>query len=203
MSDAVTIDITHPTQYNSIILPPPPHPFRQHALWSACALLFSAYLTTVLYLFLTNAPFRQFVVLRANALFALPYILSLLVVLLCLAPFSPTPARTQLDPAITNGADCCLVLLVLLEWATCLALVLITLISVHDGLSYVTPDGLILPVVDTVPTDAKSADGISDDAVIVLVIPLLLMYTLFNFLIHLYSSVEAAVRARRHISDLQ
>ena len=210
MSDAVLIDIHHPPtsrppNYAAVPPPPPPaaHPFRQHALWSACALLFSAYLAVVLYLFLTNPVFRHFVVTRANTLFALPYILSLLVVLLCLAPFSPTPARTQLDPAITNPADCCLVLLVLLEWATCLALVLITLISVHDGLSYVTPDGLILPVVGSVPPDAKPADGISDDALVVLIIPLLLMYTLFNFLIHFYSSLEAAVRISRNLPDNQ
>lgn len=203
ITDAVLIDVYRPpTTYDALPVPPPrPHPFRQHALWSFCAFLFSAYLAAVLYFFLTSPAFRAFVVTRANALFALPYVLSLLVVLLCLAPFSPTPTRSQLDPAITSPADCCLVLLVLLEWATCLALVLVTLISVHDHLSYVSPDGLIVPVVGQIPPDAKPADGIPDDALIVLLIPMLLMYTLFNFLLHLYSTVEASIRLRRGLSD--
>lgn len=205
MSDAVLIDMHRPyTQYAPVPpLPPPapPLPFRQHVLWAAAALFFSSYLTLVLLLFLTNEPFRHFVVVRANALFALPYVLSLLVVLLCLAPCAPAPPRAQLDAVITTPADCSLVLLVLLEWATCLALVLVTLIAVHDRLSYVSPDGLIVPVVESVPKDARPADGISRDAVIVLLIPILLMYTLFNFLLHMYSCVEAAWRGRAGLND--
>lgn len=228
-----------------------PLPFRQHFLWSACILSFMAYVTAVLYYFLMSPPFRYFVVHRANTLFALPYILSLLVVLLCLAPCSPTPARPQLDAVITSFADCALVLLVLLEWATCLALVLVTLIAVHDHLSYVSPDGLILPtdgggttpdddpssipipppIAPPPPSDAtdptnvtagtgdgltsdgggpfkpdtglhSSGDGISHDAVIVLIIPILLIYCLFNCLLHLYSCLEASWRVRNHYADL-
>ncbi|CAN8069337.1 unnamed protein product [Agarophyton chilense] len=206
MSDAVLIDLHRPfTQYASQAPPPPPprpHPFLQHTLWAAAALFFSSYLALVLYLFLTSDAFRHFVVARANALFALPYVLSLLVVLLCLAPCAPAPPRAQLDAVITSPADCCLVLLVLLEWATCLALVLVTLVAVHDHLSYVSPDGLIIPVVQDVPPDAKPADGISRNALVILLIPLLLMYTLFNFLLHFFSCVQGAWRSRVGLDDL-
>lgn len=222
---------------------PPYLPFRQHLLWSACLLIFMLYVTAVLYFFLMSSTFRSFVVNRANTLFALPYILSLLVVLLCLAPCSPTPARPQLDAVITSPADCALVLLVLLEWATCLSLVLVTLIAVHDHLSYVSPDGLILPTDNLPPGPANSTsnynnssssapfssnpnttapnnfntsnpssadlksgqhsgDGIAHDAVIVLIIPVILMYCLFNCLIHLYSCLEAAWRSHHHYTDL-
>lgn len=212
MPESVTLDVNpvQPFHNGSDTNPPPlsnaPLPFRQHFLWSASLLLFTAYLAAVLYFFLTCAPFRYFVVHRANTLFALPYVLSLLVVLLCLAPCSPAPSRPQLDAVITSPADCALVLLVLLEWATCLALVLVTLIAVHDHLSYVSADGLIVPT-DTVPRPshppaAHSADGISHDAIVILLIPVLLMYCLFNSLLHLYSCVEAAWRVRNNYTDL-
>lgn len=213
MSDAILIDVHHPHPFYAAApsrprSPPPPplhtqppHPFRQHALWAASALLFSSYLFLVLYIFLTSEPFRLFIVSRANALFAIPYVLSLLVVLLCLSPCTQPATRSHLDVSISSPADCCLIILVLLEWATCLALVLVTLIAVHDGLSYVSSDGLIVPVVSGVPDDAKPADGIADDAVIVLIIPVLLMYTLFNFLLHCFSAVQASWLMRNSSPD--
>lgn len=140
---------------------------------------------------------------NANGLFALPYILSLFVVAVCLAPCAPPPRR-DLDGVISTPLDCCLVVLVLLEWATCLALVLITLIAVHEGLSYISPDGLIVPADDTTgAADAVQAkgDGISRDAVVVLVIPVLFMYTLFNFVLHCWSCTEAWVRRRRGLGE--
>lgn len=190
------------SQQQQIPQPPPHLPFRQHFLWSACLLLFMTYVAAVLYFFLTSPPFRKFVVHKANLLFALPYILSLLVVLLCLAPCSPTPARPQLDAVITSPADCALVLLVLLEWATCLSLVLVTLIAVHDHLSYISSDGLILPGPGPGDGSKGGGDGISHDSIVILIVPILLMYCLFNCLLHLYSCVEAAWRAHHHYSDL-
>lgn len=210
--------------------PPRAHPFRQSALWSLNAALFFLYLTLALYLFQTSPRFRDAVVSNANTLFALPYVLSLLVVAVCLAPCAPPPPR-DLDPVIASPLDCLLVLLVLLEWATCLALVLLTLIAVHDGLTYISPDGLIVPagspdapappaVLQPPPhgqppaqpghpsdggrhlTPPEGGDGISPDAVVVLLIPLFFMYTLFNFLIHFLSCVEAAFRRRRGFDDL-
>lgn len=222
MPDEAFIDVPYPQPFRSVsppdspsILPvtstssppAPPLPFRQHLLWSGSLLLFTAYLTAVLYFFLTSPPFRFFVVHRANTLFALPYVLSLFVVLLCLAPCWPAPARPQLDAVITSPADCALVLLVLLEWATCLALVLVTLIAVHDHLSYVSADGLIVPTDITSPSishkhPSQTGDGISHDAVVILIVPIFLMYCLFNCLIHLYSCIEAAWRAHHHYTDL-
>lgn len=222
MPDEAFIDVPYPQPFRSVSppdspptlpitnnTPPPaaPLPFRQHLLWSASLLLFTAYLAIVLYFFLTSPAFRFFVVHRANTLFALPYVLSLFVVLLCLAPCWPAPARPQLDAVITSPADCALVLLVLLEWATCLALVLVTLIAVHDHLSYVNADGLIVPTDITSPTSphkdsSQTGDGISQDAIIILIVPLFLMYCLFNCLFHLYSCLEAAWRAHHHYTDL-
>lgn len=183
-----------------------PLPFRQNFLWSASLLLFSTYLTVVLYFFLTSAQFRYFVVHRANTLFAVPYVLSLLVVLLCLAPCSPTAPRAQLEAVISSPSDCVLVLLILLEWATCLALVLVTLMAVHDHLSYVSPDGLIVPT-DTVPSSSNKlpphpCEGISHDAIFVLIVPLFLMYCTLNCMIHLYSCLEAIWRNRHNYTDL-
>lgn len=211
-----------PTRPNYDTLPPPvpappaPLPFRQDALWALCALLFFAYLTAVLYLFLTLPSFRRIVVENANGLFALPYVLSLFVVAVCLAPCAPPPRR-DLDGVIAGPVDCLLVILVLLEWATCLALVLITLIAVHEGLSYISPEGLIVPAIDgptgpsglnssspnatAVQPGPKGGDGISADAVVVLVIPMLFMYTLFNLLLHVFSCIEAYFRRRRGLSD--
>lgn len=183
-----------------------PLPFRQQVLWSASLLLFSAYLSAVLYFFFTSAQFRYFVVHRANTLFAVPYVLSLLVVLLCLAPCSSTPPRPQLEAVITSPSDCILVVLILLEWATCLALVLVTLMAVHDHLSYVSPDGLIVPTDSNPSSPTKTpphpSEGISHDAVFILIIPLFLMYCTFNCLIHLYSCVEAIWRVRHNFTDL-
>lgn len=192
--------------------PPPLVPFRQDCLWAFCALLFFVYLTGVLYLFLTSASFRQLVIDNANGLFALPYVLSLFVVAVCLAPCAPPPRR-DLDGVIATPLDFCLVVLVLLEWATCLALVLITLIAVHDGLSYISPDGLILPAGTELPHAPKNGsglgtgvaggggDGISKDAFVVLIIPIFFMYTFFNFLLHCYSCTEALLRRRRGLAD--
>lgn len=184
-----------------------PLPFRQNLLWSASLLVFTAYLSAVLYFFLTSTQFRYFVVHRANILFAVPYVLSLLVVLLCLAPCSPrTPPRAQLEAVISSPSDCILVLLVLLEWATCLGLVLVTLMAVHDHLSYVSPDGLIVPADSGASPPTKlppnPCAGISHDAVIILIIPLFLMYCTFNCLLHLYSCLEAVWRVRHNYTDL-
>lgn len=209
MSDAVLINVHQPPPIYSMAsemeMETPRHPFRQQALWSASALLFTFYLTLILYLFLTQPPFRHFITVHANALFALPYILSLLVVLLCLAPCTPPPARSQLDAAITTPSDCCLVVLVLLEWATCLALVLVTLIGVHDGLSYVSADGLIVPAPGhskPIPANGKTPEGIGHDAIVVIIIPVIFMYTLFNFLMHCVSCTQAALRERNGLSDM-
>lgn len=243
MSDAVLIDVHHPPSYgttgggypptshgpnppSSPPSPPPllpittvrpsistPLPFRQQALWAASALFFSFCLTAVLYAFLTSPSARKFLVTRANALFAVPYVLSLLVVLLCLAPCTPAAPREQLWPAISSPADCCLILLVLLEWATCVALVLVTLIAVHDGLMYVGPDGLIVPNTEAppdqfylpppphLPPDATPADGISRNAPIVLLVPIFFFYCLFNFVMHFFSCLQALSRRRRGLND--
>lgn len=163
----------------------------------------------MLYLFVTSATFRQLVVDNANGLFALPYVLSLFVVAVCLAPCAPPPRR-DLDGVIATPLDFCLVVLVLLEWATCLALVLITLIAVHDGLSYISPDGLILPAGTELPDAQKNGtgvvgsggDGVSEDSLVVLIIPIFFMYTFFNFLLHCYSCTEALLRRRRGFTDM-
>lgn len=81
---------------------------------------------------------------------------------------------------------------------------LITLIAVHEGLSYISPEGLIVPAGDsTVPPDAVHAkgDGISRDALVVLLVPLFFMYTLFNFVLHCFSCTEALWRRRRASVD--
>jgi len=125
-----------------------------------------------------------------------PYVLSVLVVLVCLAPCTPPPRR-DLDGVIASPVDFCLVVLVLVEWATCLALVLVTLIAVHDGLSYISPDGFIVPnTPGSPPPSGTGRDGMSRDAVVMLIIPLLLMYSLFNFILHLFSYFEGVYRRR-------
>lgn len=205
MSEAVIIAVPSRLDYGAIARGDERigerRPFRQSAIWAGCAVLFFAYLTVVLYAFTANERFRDFVVRRANALFAVPYILSVLVVLVCLAPCTPPPRR-DLDGVIASPVDFCLVVLVLVEWATCLALVLVTLIAVHDGLSYISPDGFIVPNVSGEPNpEASGRDGMSRDAIVVLVIPLLLMYALFNFCVHIFSYLEGLYRRRYGLDD--
>lgn len=182
-------------------------PFRQHFLWSAASLFFMTYLTIVLYLFLTSSSFRYFVVQRANTLFAVPYVLSLLVVLFCLAPCSTGSPRPRFDTRISSPADCIFILLVLLEWATCIVLVLLTLIAIHDHLSYVSPDGVIIPTnSSSTLTPSKippqPSNGLSHDSIVVLLIPIFFAYTLFNCILYLYSFIEATWRVRTNYTDL-
>lgn len=189
--------------------------FRQEALWASLALFFFAFLTAVLYAFTSSGAFEQFVVKEANALFTIPYVLSFFVIIVCLAPWAgvqPNTARASgaLNDmnagVISSFSDYCLLLLVLIEWATCLALVLVTLIAVHDGLSYISTDGLILPrkpgEATPVSSAAPGASGISRDSFLVLIIPFICMWTVFNFIMHLWSCIESMVRRHRSMDDL-
>lgn len=188
-----------------------PLPFRQDALWSSLALCFFGLLLLALLLFTISPKFQHFVVRNANALFTIPYVISFVVILACLAPWVPSHAGslTQMNVGvIASVSDYLLILLVLLEWAVCLALMLVTLVAVHDGLSYISVDGVIVPRDSdttnngtTPPVPDTAVGGIPHNSPLILLVPVLTLYALFNVLLHTYSCIEALIRRRRRLSD--
>lgn len=194
--------------------PEAPLPFRQEALWAALALSFFGLLFGALLAFSVSATFRRFVVANANALFTIPYVISFVVILACLAPWVPATAGSlaQMNAGvIASAADFLLILLVLVQWAVCLALMLVTLVAVHDGLSYISVDGVIVPRSADAPRNASASPmprpdpgvgGIARNSPVILAVPILTLYATFNLIMHLFSCFEAIVRRRRGISDL-
>ncbi len=209
-SDSYVGDTT--SRYGAIE-PTQPLPFRQDALWSSLAFCFFGLLLLALLLFTISPKFQHFVVRNANALFTIPYVISFVVILACLAPWVPSHAGslTQMNVGvIASASDYLLILLVLVEWAVCLALMLVTLVAVHDGLSYISVDGVIVPRdADASPSANGSPPPVPDTAVggiphnspLILIVPVLALYALFNVLIHTYSCTEAFIRRRRRLSD--
>lgn len=185
-------------------------PFRQEALWSLLAFSFFGLLFATLLAFTISAPFQAFVVRNANALFTIPYVISFIVILACLAPWVPANAATltQMNVGvIASVSDFLLVLLVLVEWAVCLALMLVTLVAVHDGLSYISVDGVIVPSDaprsngHPLPQPDTAVGGIAHNSPLILIVPMLTLYAAFNCFMHTFSCVEAIIRRRQGLSD--
>lgn len=184
----------------------PALPFRQDLLWATLALSFFTFMCGTLLAFTISVRFQQFVILHANVLFTVPYVISFIVILACLAPWVPSSVAAnslgQMNSGvIASAADFLLVFLVLIEWAACLALMLVTLVSINEGLSFISSDGLIVPRSDPAaanfsPAPNSAVAGIPRNSPVILIVPLLSMYALFNTLIHLASFLEAIIRQR-------
>jgi len=185
-------------------------PFRQNALWSILFFSFFALLLAALLAFTVSEPFQHFVVRNANALFTIPYVISFVVILA-----AGGAALAQMNVGvIASASDFLLILLVLIEWAVCLALMLVTLVAVHDGLSYISIDGVIVPrdpspnaplpnnsSLSPRPVPDTTVGGIAHNSPIILAIPVFALYALFNVIFHTFSCLEALVRRRRGIED--